>query len=69
MQGFQRKGRWVTSSGSATPGVSPLHENLQLLLEHGTAQYNPGVGNNLFLDVCVFLLFIELHFPSLAAWT
>lgn len=31
--------------------VLPSHENLQLLLEHGVAQYNPGVGNNLFLDV------------------
>lgn len=69
MQWCQRKGRWVTSSIDATFIVLPSHENPQLLLEHGVAQHNPGVGNNLFLDVYVFLLFVKTHFPSLAART
>lgn len=65
----QRKSRWVISSGGATSIILPSHENPQLWLEHGVAQYSPGVGNNLFLDVYVFLLFVKTHFPSLAAWT
>lgn len=65
----QTKGRWVTSSGNATSIILTSHENPRLLLEHGVAQYNPGVGNYLVLDVYAFPLFVETHFPSLAAQT
>lgn len=67
MRWCQRKGRWVAGGGNATSIILPSCENPHLLLEHEVAQHNPGAGNNLFLDVYVFLLFVETHFPTLAA--